>query len=308
MRIVDLHCDTISSIQKSGETLLRNSRHFDAARARQAGVGLQFFALFAPPAGMNEALRQILKQVYKYHDEMSRHQELLHPVLCYEDIIRADESNKIGCLLHLEGADALGADVEILYLLQRLGLRSLGLTWNNRNLLADGVGEDPGAGGISKKGREVIRLLDQLGIILDLSHVSMRSFYDALEIYPQPVLVSHANARALCNHPRNLDDKQLKALADNGGVVGVNQVPDFIKADSNPSMGDLLDHLAYIAGLIGAEHVALGSDFDGDDALLMQGVEDYGRWPDLLASRGFTGSEIAMILRENALRVIRAVL
>lgn len=308
MRIVDLHCDTISSIQRSGETLLHNNCHFDIARARQAGVGLQFFALFTLPAGRNEALRQILKQVYKFHNEMSQYQDLVQPVLRYEDISRADANNKIGCLMHLEGADALGPDEEILYLLQRLGLRSLGLTWNNRNLLADGVGEEPGAGGISKKGRQIIRLLDQLGILLDLSHVSMRSFYDALDIYPKPVLVSHANARALCNHRRNMDDSQLKALAGNGGVIGINQVPDFIKADTHPHMDDLLDHLVYIAGLIGVEHLALGSDFDGDDALLMPGVQDYSRWPELLASRGFSAGEIAMILRENALRVIRAVL
>lgn len=308
MRIIDLHCDTISSIQKSGESLFRNNCHFDIERARQAGVGLQFFALFTMPTGMNEALRQILKQVHKFNNEMTQYQNFLHPILTYEDISLADKSDKIGCVMHLEGADAIGSDVEILYLLQRLGLRSLGLTWNNRNLLADGVGEEPAAGGISKKGREIIRLMDSLGIILDLSHVSMRSFYDALELYNKPVLVSHANSRALCNHRRNLDDNQLKALASNGGVIGINQVPDFIKEDSHPNIDNLLDHLVYIADLIGVEHLALGSDFDGDDVLLMQGVEEYIKWEDLLASRGFTTNQINMILRDNALRVMKAVL
>lgn len=308
MRIIDLHCDTISSIQKSGESLFRNNCHFDIERARQAGVGLQFFALFTMPAGMNEALRQILMQVHKFHSEMTRYQDFLQPVLSYKDIGLADTNNKIGCVMHLEGADALGRDTEILYILQRLGLRSLGLTWNNRNLLADGVGEEPAAGGISKKGREMIQVIDSLGIILDLSHISMRSFYDALELYHKPVLVSHANARALCNHRRNLDDDQLKALAANGGVIGINQVPDFIKEDSHPKIDDLLDHVVYIAELIGVEHLALGSDFDGDDVLLMPGVEEYVKWQDLLSSRGFTSHEINMILRENALRVIKAVL
>lgn len=308
MKIIDLHCDTISAIQKSGESLWRNHCHFDIERARQSGIGLQFFALFTMPTGMNEALRQILKQVQKYRSEMSQYQEFLQPVLSCEDINLADENDKIGCVMHLEGADALGPDVEMLYLLEQLGLRSLGLTWNNRNLLADGVGEEPTAGGISKKGREIVRLMDNLGIILDLSHSSICSFYDALELYSKPILVTHANARALCNHPRNLNDNQLKALADNGGVIGINQVPDFIKEDAHPVMDDLLDHLVYIAELIGVEHLALGSDFDGDDVLLMPGVEEYTRWPDLLSGRGFTRNEIAMILRENALRVIKAVL
>lgn len=308
MKIVDLHCDTISAIQKSGESLYANKCHFDIKRAQQAGVGLQFFALFTMPTGMNEALRQILKQVYKYHDEMSQYQEFVYPVLNYEDIDLDNEANKIGCVLHLEGADALGPDAEILFLLHRLGLRSLGLTWNNRNQLADGVGEEPGAGGISKKGREIVRLIDSLGIILDLSHASIRSFYDALELYQKPVLVSHANARAVCNHRRNLDDSQLEALAANGGVIGINQVPDFIKEDSKPGMNHLLDHMVYIAEKIGVKHLALGSDFDGDDVLLMPGVEEYDKWQDLLTGIGFTTGEIRMILRDNALRVMKAVL
>jgi membrane dipeptidase len=308
MKIIDLHCDTISSIQKSGTSLLSNSCHFDVQRAQKAGIGLQFFALFSMPSNMNESLRQILKQVEKYHSELTKHEKYLYPVLSYEDIAIGDEENRIGCILHLEGADCLGNDKEILYLLYRLGLRSLGLTWNNRNLVADGADEEPGGGGISRKGREIIKIMDSLGIMLDLSHISVRSYYEALEIYSKPVLVSHANARSLCNHRRNLDDHQLKALASNGGVIGINQVLEFVKEDGKPFIDDLLDHLVYIADLIGIEHVALGSDFDGDDVLVMSGVEEYSKWESLLSSRGFTPKEAALILQGNALRVIKAVL
>jgi membrane dipeptidase len=307
-RIVDLHCDTISSLQKNGQSLYDNSCHFDIKRAQKAGIGLQFFAMFTMPQGRNEALRQILKQVEKYHTEMNQYQEYLYPVYTYEDIVAADSTGKMAGILHLEGAEAMGNDSEILSLLYRLGLRSIGLTWNNRNLLADGVGEEPGAGGISNRGKEIIYLMEKLGIMLDLSHISVKSYYDALTIYSKPVLVTHANARALCNHRRNLDDNQLKALADNGGIIGINQIPEFIKEDGKPVLNDLLDHVVYISDLIGVEHVALGSDFDGSDMVLMQGVEEYSRWPQLLAGRGFTPAETNMILNENALRVIKAVL
>lgn len=307
-RIVDLHCDTISSLQRNGQSLYDNSCHFDIKRAQKAGIGLQFFALFTMPQGRNESLRQILKQVEKYHHELDQYRDYLQPVFTYEDIITADIAGKMGCILHLEGAEALGNDSEILSLLYRLGLRSLGLTWNNRNLLADGVGEEPGAGGISSKGKDIIYVMEKLGIMLDLSHISVKSYYDALNIYNKPVLVTHANARALCNHRRNLDDRQLKALAENGGVIGINQIPEFIKEDGKPELYDLLDHVTYISDLIGVEYVALGSDFDGDDVLLMPGVEEYDQWPQLLAGRGFTPAEINMILSENALRVIREVL
>lgn len=308
MRIVDLHCDTISSIQRSGQSLYDNSCHFDIKRAQKAGIGLQFFALFTMPQGRNESLRQILKQVEKYHHELELYQDYLQPVYTYEDIITADSTGKMACVLHLEGAEALGNDSEILGLLYRLGLRSIGLTWNNRNLLADGVGEEPGAGGISNKGKDIIYLMEELGIMLDLSHISIKSYYDALQLYRKPVLVTHANARALCNHRRNLDDNQLKALAENGGVIGVNQIPEFIKEDGKLELNDLLDHVAYISDLIGVKHVALGSDFDGDDVLLMRGVEEYWQWPQILAGRGFTPAEINMILSENALRVIKTIL
>ncbi len=306
-KIVDLHCDTISSLQRNGQSLYDNSCHFDIKRARKAGIGLQFFAMFTMPQGMNESMRQILKQVEKYHNELDQYQEYLQPVYTYEDIVAAESTEKMAGILHLEGAEALGNDSEILSLLYRLGLRSLGLTWNNRNLLADGVGEE-GAGGISRKGKEIILLMEKLGIMLDLSHISVNSYYDALTIHSKPVLVTHANARALCNHRRNLDDCQLKALAENSGVIGINQVPEFIKEDGKPELNDLLDHIVYISELIGVEHVALGSDFDGADVLLMQGVEEYSRWPQLLSDRGFTPAETDMILNENALRVIKAVL
>lgn len=307
MQIVDLHCDTISSLQKNGQSLYDNHCHFDIKRAQKVGMGLQFFAMFTMPQGMNE-LRQILKQVEKYHIELDQCQEYLHPVYTYEDIIAADSTGKMAGILHLEGAEALGSDSEILSLLYRMGLRSLGLTWNNRNLLADGVGEEPNAGGISSKGKEIIYLMEKLGIMLDLSHISVKSYYDALKLYSKPVLVTHANARALCNHRRNLNDGQLKALAENGGVIGINQVPDFIKENGKPQLNDLLDHIVYISELIGVEHVALGSDFDGADVLLMKGVEEYSRWPQLLLDRGFTPVETDMILNENALRVIKTVL
>jgi membrane dipeptidase len=308
MKIVDLHCDTISSIQKNGQSLYNNNCHFDLERARKAGIGVQFFAMFTMPQGMNESLRQILKQVEKYHTELDLCQEYLQPVYTYDDIVAAESMGKMAGILHLEGAEAIGNDSEILSLLYRLGLRSLGLTWNNRNLLADGVGEEPCAGGISSKGKEIIYLMEKLGIMLDLSHISVKSYYDALKLYSKPVLVTHANARALCNHRRNLDDSQLKALAENDGVIGINQVPDFIKEDGKPESNDLLDHIVYISDLIGVEHISLGADFDGADVLLMQGVEEYSRWAQLLACRGFTPAETNMILYENALRVIKAVL
>lgn len=307
MRIVDLHCDTISRIMEQGEPLLRNNCHFDVERAIKAKLALQFFALFTMPGDSNLMLRDILLQVECFHREVEKNQEFLYRVTSQDDIAGELPSDKIGCLLHLEGGEALGRDIGILHLLYRLGVRSIGLTWNYRNLLADGVLESESGGGLTRLGKNVIREMEKLGILLDLAHIGEKAYYDALETYGLPPLVTHANARALCDHPRNLSESQLKALADKGGVIGLNQVADFVHP-TTATWESFMDHIEYLVGLIGVEHVALGSDFDGALHMVASGVEDYCCMEDKLTGRGFTIREVQLMLQDNALRVVKGVL
>lgn len=306
-KIVDLHCDTISALLEKQEPINNNSCHFDISRAKQGGLAIQFFALFTRPDDSNAVLRQILKQIEKYYREISLSSEELYQILEFNDILLEANQNKIGCLLHLEGAEALGSDVELIRIFYCLGLRSIGLTWNYRNLMADGVNEGASAGGLSKKGRQLIRELSNLGIILDLAHLSEKSFYEAIEFYDKPLIVSHANARNLCAHRRNLSDDQLKAVQANDGVVGVTGVKDFVSAN-DATIIDLIDHIIYITDLIGSRHVALGSDFDGADHMVMTGIDDYRHWENLLQKKGFSPAEIDSILYSNALRILKAIL
>lgn len=306
MKIVDLHCDTISCLSNSGGSLLHNDSQYDLERAQAAQIYLQFFALFTMPADSNIALRNICKQIERFLHEMESFPDSCYHLTSSQELLEPNHRNRIACILHLEGAECLGNDIEILYLLHRWGLRSMGLTWNNRNLLADGAGEGENAGGLSRKGREVVTEMGKLGIMLDLSHISKKSFYDALELYTLPALVTHANARALCPHWRNLDDYQLRELAHHGGIVGITQVADFVK-EGHASLDDMIDHVAYIADLIGVEHVALGSDFDGADNMVIPNIEGYTALPEILLRRGFTAHESRLICSENALGVIRSV-
>lgn len=308
MKIIDLHCDTISLLVKTGQQLWKNDAHFDLQRALDAGIGLQFFSLFSLPADSSIVLRNILKQIEKYYAEFEKNQDYLYFVKNYSDIENnINMENKIGCLMHLEGAEAIGSDVDILYLLYRLGLRSLGLTWNKRNLLADGVEEKETGGGLSKLGRMVVKNAEELGMVIDLSHIAEKSFFEVLENYNKPVMVTHANAYRICPHDRNLKDTQLKALAQNQGIIGITQVSDFVRPE-HASIDDILEHIAYIAELIGFEYIALGSDFDGADNIVMSGVEGYLNWEALLKEKGFNNREIRAILRENAMRVLKSVL
>lgn len=306
MNIIDLHCDTISAIWNKNENLYSNSCHFDILRAFEAGLTLQFFALFSMPADRNSTLRSTLLLTEKYFSQLEKYSDYLYPIKSTSDICDNRGNEKIGCLMHLEGAECLGTDISILQLLYRLGLRSIGLTWNHRNLLADGIGETNG-GGISTKGKEMIETMDKLGLILDLAHISEHGYFEALEYYQKPVIISHANARRLCSHPRNLTDEQLRALAAHGGIVGINQVADFVTLE-NPSVDKFIDHIIYISELIGIEHVALGSDFDGADDVVLTGIQDYKFLPDRLVKRGFSEGEIRRILSENALDTIKRII
>ncbi len=307
MKIIDLHCDTISAIYARRQRLLRNTGHFDLERAVKSGVKIQFFALFVGPNESSIALEKVQRLVELYQNEIENNKNLLYALGSTEDLYSQLENDTIGSILHLEGAEALGKDLDILYSLYESGLRSIGLTWNNGNLLAQGIGEGPEADGLTSWGREVVREMERMGIILDGAHISVKGFFDLLEVYDKPLVVTHANSRALCPHPRNLTDQQLLALGDNGGIVGVTQVSDFVK-DNKPSIDDLIDHIVYISDLIGVEHVALGSDFDGADDVVMSGIEEYAGWPELLKRKGFSKAEVKKILYENALRIIEQVL
>jgi membrane dipeptidase len=307
MNIIDLHCDTLSAITVNRKELFSNSGHFDLVRGLESGIKIQFMAIFAGPQESTAALAEVCRQIEYYENQVHANQEFIYKLLSRQDLDANWTGKGIGGILHLEGAEALGKDKDILEFLFESGLRSMGLTWNNSNLLSGGIGAGKDAGGLSRWGREVVQEMDKMGIILDGAHISERGYFDLLEVYNKPLLVTHANSRTLCPHPRNLSDKQLLALKENGGIIGITQVSDFVK-EPGASLEDLLDHIVYIADLIGVKHLALGSDFDGAEDIVMPGVEGYIIWPELLTGRGFTPDEIDMILYRNALKIVSGIL
>jgi len=306
MRIADLHCDTISFLQQNELSLASNCGQYDLVRAVKAGIKLQFFAMFTHPDEPNRTLRLVLKQLNKFYQEMEANQDLIQQVRVYDDITAIDQAGKIGAVLHLEGAECLGYDLDLFYLLYRAGLRSIGLTWNARNQFASGAAEGDAVGGLSKLGRRLAAEMDHLGVIMDLSHMAKGSFYDALEYYSKPVLVTHANAFSLCPHPRNLDDQQLKKLAEHGGLIGITQVADFVSLERK-DYDTMLDHMVYIADLIGIDYLALGSDFDGADDMIINEVGGYEFLPEMIQKRGFTAAETGKILFGNVMKNLKQI-
>ncbi len=311
--IADAHCDTLMLLvgeRPKGSSLKdRLPGHLDLDRLLAAGVGLQFFALFTEPShGSEQNLRRILEMIAQFHRSVAVSEGRLYPVLTAADV--APQEGRVGGLLAVEGMSSIGGSVEILEVMHRLGVRSAMLTWNERNSLADGALDQQSGGGLSHEGKRIVAAMQRLHMALDVSHLGERGFWDLLDSSEGPVLASHSNVRALRDHARNLTDEQIKALAARGGVIGMNFYTQFLVDTETATLGNLMQHIRHIADLVGAQHVGLGSDFDGISAApeRLQSVEDYPNLRAALEAAGFSASERAGILGGNLRRVLETIL
>lgn len=263
MKIIDAHCDVLwkmwedsaVSFDRSGEKL-----HVTLPRLHRSGVFLQFFAIFIEKVADSRQFYEILRSVDLFYSKIINHQEMMF-VKSREDLQKVMQTGRIGALLTLEGVDGLLGDFLYLKMLYLLGVRSVGITWNYANWAGDGVLE-PRKGGLTKKGRELVKNCAELGIIIDVAHLSEKGFWDVIESSAKPVIASHSNAYAICSHPRNLNDEQIRALIATNGRIGLNFVPKFV-SPHNAGLVDLLRHIDHICGLGGEDIIGWGSDFDG---------------------------------------------
>lgn len=304
--MMDLHCDTLSRITEKGEGLWQNSGQWDVWRARVSGMAMQILALFVDPAKSEDMWKELGRQMDVLHRQLEEENLQSTTVLVKnaEDMEPCLKDYRLGLLLHLEGGDAIGKRLERLESLREAGLRSLGLTWNWRNLLGDGAME-PMDGGLTAYGREFIREMNERHILLDLTHASEKTFAQALETTQRTAYVSHANAAKLCRHPRNLKDEQIKAVAQQGGIIGLTYYREFLTQEKVCTMDMLIDHMVYIAELVGCEALALGSDFDGAEDMVVQDITATAYLNRAMEKRGFYPAEIEQILGGNALRFLK---
>lgn len=310
--VVDGHCDTLGAVLEGKRTLAEHSTlgHIDLPRLREGGVTAQIFACFTPIHEYHRgATRYGLRMVDALHQAIAAHPDELLLAAGVGDIRRAKAEGKIAAILGLEGAEPLGDSLATLRSFYRLGVRVLGLTWNFRNEVADGVMEGSEALGLSPFGVQVVEECNRLGILLDASHLAPAGLEDLLRVSQQPIIASHSNARALCDHPRNLTDAQIEAIASRGGLVGVTFVDAFLhQPASEATIEHALDHIDHLLRVAGPEHVMVGSDFDG--ATMPQGLEDVTRYPALTAgmvARGHSEAVIRNVLGQNFLRVFEQV-
>lgn len=304
VRVVDAHCDTISLVLDEGHDMVGGDdrHHVDVPRLREAGVSIQVLACWNEPEySGHAAFARCMAKIGTFH-QLRRKAGLRHVVS------RADlDVPELGFVLSLEDAAPVMGSIRHLEALYVTGVRMIGLTWNGRNEIADGVGVGARPGGLTDVGKDVIRQMEELGIVVDLAHVAEPAFWDVIEMATRPVAVSHANAKAICDHRRNLTDDQIRAIAKTGGVIGVTYVPAFLGGEA-PDIDTVVRHVDYLCDVGGPEVVGLGSDFDGI-AKTPTGLEHAGRLPALTAAllaKGFREADVEKMVGGNWLRVFRA--
>ena len=315
----------------------------DIPRLRAGGVGAQFWSVYVPSSlPPLQAVRQQLEQIDIALRLVRLYPDDLMLATSVADIGKARKEGKIASLLGIEGGHTIVNSLGVLRAYYDLGVRYMTLTHYHTNDWADSATDDARHGGLSGFGKEVVREMNRLGMMVDISHVSAATMNDVLDVTEAPVIFSHSSARALTKHKRNVPDDVLKRVTNNGGIVMVTFIPDFVseqrrqwaeeldpitndltteaewkaateeykKTRGEPPLGTLVqvaDHIDYVARLAGYDHVGIGGDFygqSGDD--LVQGLEDVSRYPYLVAEllrRGWSEENIARLTRDNMLRV-----
>lgn len=310
--VVDGHVGTLFDILHQGK---RVDAEDDQGRVNLAALregGVKCAVLSAFPADRYYPIRGV-RSGMEYIDAFASLSSVSGVKLAFsaKDIEEAAERDEIALVLAFDGGEFLDGSLGALRMFHRLGLRVLSLTWNERNLLADGAAESSTKGGLTHFGREVVAECARLGIVVDAAHLSEAGFYDLAERSEKPFVVSHANCHTLYAHPRNLTDDQLRALKDTGGLVGISFNHAYLGPYDGSGLDRVCEHIEHALEVAGEEHVALGTDFDGFSGPGPEPVTDHSKLRKLterLLARGVSGRVISGVLGGNWMRVFRAVM
>lgn len=312
--VFDLHCDTAlallgEDVNQAG-SLASNKGHIDLNRAEKLAGYCQCFACFTTP--YMEQWHHITptlvfeREIATIQREIDKNKKRIAIAYTPEDVIANQEKGKMSAILTIEGPAGFGFDPELLESMFLAGFRISTLGWNESNPL---TGSNQTGGGLTDLGKAYVRQAQSLGILVDVSHISDEGFWDIMKITQAPVVASHSNSRALCNHSRNLTDDMFRAIRDSGGVAGINQFADFL--GQKPTLDTVCDHIFHFMELDPeGKHIALGGDLDGCEALAegFEGVQSYDALADRLIARGLDAATVQNIYWNNALGVMATAL
>jgi membrane dipeptidase len=321
--------------------------HTDLPRLAAGGVGAQFWSVYVPATLAGDtAVATVLEQIDLARQMIARYPDALELALTADDVERIVASGRVASLLGAEGGHAIAGSLGVLRMLYVLGVRYMTLTHNANVGWADSATDQAETGGLTDFGRDVVREMQRIGMLVDLSHVTVSTMIDALDVAEAPVIFSHSSAKAVCNSPRNVPDDVLERLRDNNGVCMVTFVPMFVSQEcadwlsglkefvaargldprsftdirgaepewkaAHPvpraTLSQVADHIEHVRSVAGVEHVGIGGDFDGTSEVTA-GLEDVSKYPALfseLLGRGWSESDLKALAGANVLRVLRA--
>lgn len=320
MAIIDMHCDTIAwmlEVDREDADLYSNEFNIDIEKMRKSDYMAQFFAAFVylekalDMAEADKGYEKALKIIGMLEEKISKYPEYITKVTDYESLLAARSAGKIAAIQTVEEAGIIGNDISRINALYERGVRLMTLTWNFENTLGYPNAEDPvlHMRGLKPFGIEVVERMNDLGIIVDVSHLSEGGFYDVAKCSKKPFVASHSNARAVCGHRRNLTDDMLRTLAEHGGVTGINFYPLFLGEEADAgSVDSMIRHIKHIENTAGLDVLSVGTDFDGfqGNAEIKDAKEMY-LLVNGLEKAGYKAGQIDKILYQNVQRVIKDV-
>ena len=309
--VFDLHCDTALSLMgehmDEAGSLLKNDKHIDLTRAKELKGYCQCFACFTTPYMEEEKhvspIVVFEREIATIQRELDKNKKLMALTYSPEEIEENYENGLMSAVLTIEGTAGFGYDPELLPDLQAIGFRISSLGWNESNPLA---GSHVTGEGLSDQGRAYVKNCQELGILVDVSHLSDAGFWDIMKITEAPIVATHSNSRAVCDHSRNLTDDMFKAICETGGVAGINQYAAFL--GENPTLDTVCDHVLHFLELDpSGKHIALGGDLDGMDKMAegFTGIESYPALAERLLHRGVGEDTLMDIYWNNAVGVMK---
>ena len=308
MDLFDGHCDTILKCYLEGGGLRRQTGHLDLERRRGKGRWAQFFATFGSPEDMlGRSLWEVFLEEYAlFRSEIDANADLVTFCRTGAEAEAAFAAGKTAAFLSAEGAELLDCDLEKLRMAHRMGVRIVNITWNHPNALSGTNAEEPDRG-LSEQGRAFVKTMGELGMLVDVSHLSDPGFWDVMEITHRPVVATHSNSRAVFPHPRNLTDEQFTAIINTNGVAGLNMYAGFLGDD--PDFDTVVSHLEHFLVLGGENNVSMGGDWDGITSMPrgMNGIQDMEKLYEHLLRRNYSETLLEKVFYSNLMRVVNEV-
>ncbi len=314
--IFDAHADILTHIHQSKRKGFRDifkMEHLEGFKKSNIRGGI--FTIWIDPYTVEDSKEELIETIANISNEILENKDIFNIIRNGDSLKNSNDPEKINMIMGVEGLKCIEDNTDLIDMLYIYGIRHVSLTWNEENLFATGVDGDSRRG-ITDKGKEILKKLETMNMIIDLSHANEKTFWDIIANTSGVLIASHSNSKTICDHKRNLTDRQLKAIKDRNGVIGVNVHRHFVgQVDEEQNIEKLVDHIDYMKKIIGIDHIGFGFDFceylDGSEFSSideLNNASDLAKLIEALKQRGYTTEDIAKISYKNFYRVIEEIL